>query len=196
MQYSPHVHDGFLKMLRGYTIDLSETRLILVTGDALHLEPTALCIQQNLRTQGLRTIGMEVWRGSDASINIRPFVFTAKTCTYNSSDYVQGATRAEALFVRLPGARTGVTASLALLEGLESSIRVRPTWRTSTRAATRAAVTRRRSSVCSTPTCGAPARSASASPQAAGIAATTTPTTPAERRTSASAPSGASRRAA
>ena len=47
MQYSPLVHDGFVKKLQGYQIDISETRLVLVTGDALRLEPTALHIQQN-----------------------------------------------------------------------------------------------------------------------------------------------------
>jgi hypothetical protein len=118
MQYSPLVHNGFVKMLRGYKIDISETRLVLVTGDALRLEPTALHIQQNLLTQGMRTIGMDIWSGSDASINRRPFVFQATTCTYNSRDYDPDATRAEALFVRLSGARTGVTASLARLEEL------------------------------------------------------------------------------
>ena len=62
-------------MLRGYQIDISETRLVLVSDDDLRLEPTALLIQQNLETQGMRTIGMEVWSSSDGYINKRPFVF-------------------------------------------------------------------------------------------------------------------------
>ena len=110
----------FVDKLGSFDLDISETRQILLDDVNFPLESHAPAIKDILQElDGQRTVGKTSYSHADAQMSSRPFVGSPGSgYYYQSNEYMQGATRFEALIVRAPGFGGSTMLALNRLEVL------------------------------------------------------------------------------